>query len=133
MERVVVTTRMSGRSARPKPPSTPVPFLARLEGAAIAMVAVILFVLLGFAWWWLLALFLLFDLSAIGFAFSDRAGAIGYNLVHNYVVPAVLLGIYGVLLLAGVTASLAVFIAGCWLFHVAVDRALGYGPRPVSA
>jgi Domain of unknown function (DUF4260) len=111
---------------------TPVPMLGRVEGAAIALATIVIFVLLGFAWWWLLALFLVFDLSMIGFAAGNRAGAIGYNLIHNYAAPAVLVALYGVLLLFGVAAWPLAFLAGCWFFHVGVDRALGYGPRPTS-
>jgi hypothetical protein len=128
-----MTSTMLGRPARPKPPIIPVPILGRLEGGAIAVATVVLFILLGFAWWWLLALFLVFDLSAIGFLTNDRIGAIGYNLIHNYAAPAVLVGVYGILLLAGFAVWPIAFIAGCWFFHVGADRAMGYGPRPFSA
>lgn len=114
----------------PKVPATPVALVHRLEGGAIAALAGTLFVLSGFAWWWLLAVFLLFDVSAIGYAVNIKAGAVGYNAVHNYVAPALVAAIYGILLVAGVTIWPLAFVAGCWFFHVGVDRALGYGPRP---
>jgi hypothetical protein len=120
-----MTSTMLGRPARPKPPIIPVPILGRLEGGAIAVATVVLFILLGFAWWWLLALFLVFDLSAIGFLTNDRIGAIGYNLIHNYAAPAVLVGVYGILLLAGFAVWPIAFIAGCWFFLVGADRAMG--------
>lgn len=118
--------------SRAKAPSTPVPMIHRLEGGAIALAAVVFFVLTGFAWWWLLALFLVFDLSAIGYGISNRAGAFGYNLIHNYFAPSILLAAYGILLAFGFAAWPLAFTAGCWFFHVGVDRALGYGPRPAS-
>jgi len=117
---------------RGKAPSTPLAAIHRVEGGAIAAAAALAFVSTGFVWWWLLVLFLIFDLSALGYARSNRAGAVGYNLVHNYTAPSVLTLTFGVLLSAGMPAWPLAFIAGCWFFHVGVDRALGYGPRPVT-
>ncbi len=91
-----------------------------------------LFLFFGFAWWWLLVLFLVFDFSFLGYVGGIRAGGIAYNIAHNYVAPSVLISTYAVLLLAGATVDSLVFIAGLWFFHVGVDRALGYGPRPLS-
>ncbi|MCY7286889.1 MAG: DUF4260 domain-containing protein [Cryobacterium sp.] len=111
-------------------PFAPVGVTYRLEGGAIAIVSAVLFVLAGFAWWWLLALFLVFDLSSIGYAINNRAGSFGYNLVHNFVAPSTLVAAYSILLNAGIAWWPLAFIAGCWFFHVGADRALGYGPRP---
>ena len=117
---------------RGKAPSTPLAPIHRVEGAAIAAAAALAFVSAGFAWWWLLVLFLIFDLSALGYAWSNRAGAVGYNLVHNYAVPAILAATFALMLMAGIPAWPLAFIAGCWFFHIGVDRALGYGPRPTT-
>lgn len=94
----------------------------RVESAALAVVAAVAFVELGFDWWWLLALFLLFDLSMVGYARSARLGAWTYNAVHSYLAPA-LLGVVAVVDGARWTA----FLALVWAFHIAVDRLLGYG------
>lgn len=118
------------RKQRAKAPFTPVSPIYRIEGAAIAAAAATHFVLGGFAWWWLLALFLVFDLSFIGYAVSNRVGALGYNLVHNYAAPTILVASYGILLALGTPLWPLAFIAGCWFFHVGADRAMGYGPRP---
>jgi Domain of unknown function (DUF4260) len=117
---------------RSKPGTTPVTLLGRLEGGTIAAGAVVLFVALGFSWWWLLALFLVFDLSGLGFLAGNRAGAIAYNAIHNYALPALLVAVYGLLVMFGITVWPLAFIAGCWFFHVGADRALGFGPRPVA-
>lgn len=93
----------------------------RVESVAVAVLVTVVFVDQGFAWWWLLALFLAFDLSMVGYAASPRLGAWTYNAVHSYVGPALL----GVAALGG--ARWAAFVALAWAFHVAVDRALGYG------
>ena len=127
-----MTTVTAPPAHKVKAPSTSVPLIHRLEGGAIATAAVVFFVLTGFAWWWLLALFLVFDLSAVGYAVSNRAGARGYNLVHNFAGPALLLAVYGILIAFGLAFWPLAFVAGCWFFHVGLDRALGYGPRPAA-
>lgn len=94
--------------------------------AALAVVAI---VVLYPAWWWMiLAAFLAFDLSMVGYIRSAKAGAVSYNLVHNYAFPAVV----GILALVtqgwSTAASTALGVLACaWAFHVGVDRALGYG------
>ncbi|NMM91671.1 hypothetical protein B2J88_46560 [Rhodococcus sp. SRB_17] len=118
------------RQQRAKVPFRPVSPIHRVEGAVIAVAAATLFVLGGFSWWWLPALFLVFDLSFIGYAIGNQTGAFGYNLVHNYVAPTVLVAAYGILLAVGSALWPLAFIAGCWFFHVGADRAMGYGPRP---
>lgn len=107
----------------------------RVEAGAVALLAVAAAVVLYPAWWWvLLAAFLVFDLSMLGYVRSPAAGATSYNLVHNYAFPA----------LAGLTAlvtqpafpvaSTAAGVLACaWAFHVGVDRALGYGLKMPDA
>ena len=94
----------------------------RIESVAVAALVVVAFVQLGFAWWWLLALFLLWDLSMVGYVASPRVGAITYNLGHSYLGPAVLLA-----LAWPVDARWPAFVGLTWAFHIAVDRLLGYG------
>jgi hypothetical protein len=94
----------------------------RVENAAIAALSVVAFVELGFSWWWLFVLFLLFDLSMIGYLRDPGLGAWTYNAVHSYIGPAA----------AGVVAVVstsrdAAFVALLWAFHIGVDRFLGYG------
>jgi hypothetical protein len=107
----------------------------RVEAGAVALLAVVAVVVLYPGWWWvLLAAFLVFDLSMLGYVRSTAAGATSYNLVHNYAFPA----------LAGLTAlvteptfpgaSTAAGVLACaWAFHVGVDRALGYGLKMPDA
>ena len=107
----------------PDPPSRSLTVrFQRAENAAIAAAAAALFVHLDFAWWWLIALFLAFDLSFLGYLAGPRLGAWAYNLAHSYVGP-------GLLGLAAVAGDLrwAAFVALLWAFHIGVDRTLGYG------
>lgn len=94
----------------------------RAESAGIAVVTTVAFVELGFGWWWLLALFLVFDLSMIGYAHSPALGAWTYNAVHSYLGPAAC----GVVAVLGSSRGWA-FVGLVWAFHIGVDRLLGYG------
>ena len=94
----------------------------RVENVAIAVLTAVAFVDLDFRWWWLLALFLVFDVSMVGYAVSPGLGAWTYNAVHSYVGPAVV----GVVAVAS-DERWAAFLALVWGFHIGVDRFLGYG------
>lgn len=101
--------------------------IQRLEGLAVAAASSVLFVVEGYAWYWLLVIFILFDLSMLGYVHHERTGALAYNLIHNYALPIALT-------LASLTFdwSLGVFVGLTWLFHVGVDRAFGYGLKGSS-
>lgn len=94
----------------------------RVENAAIAVAVVVAFVQLDFAWWWLLALFLAFDLSMAGYAVSPALGAWTYNAGHSYIGPAILVAVAW-----AADVRWAAFLGLAWAFHIAVDRLLGYG------
>lgn len=101
----------------------------RVEAGAVAVIALVAVVALYPRWWWVvLAAFLAFDLSMLGYVRSAAAGATTYNAVHNYAFPAVV----GAVALTSAQAAPAVstvagVLACAWAFHVGVDRALGYG------
>ncbi len=99
----------------------------RLENGAIAAAIVIVVIAAGQPWWWLVAAFLFFDLSALGYVGSPLLGARLYNAVHNYTGPAILMIVYAAFVLGGQDLPLLALVAASWAFHVAVDRALGYG------
>ncbi|MGH8776232.1 MAG: DUF4260 domain-containing protein [Jiangellaceae bacterium] len=94
----------------------------RAENALIAVAVVALFVARDFDWWWLLVLFLAFDLSMAGYARNPRLGAWMYDAVHSYVGPAAL----AMVAVVG-DVRWAEFLALVWAFHIAVDRTFGYG------
>ncbi|WP_153392708.1 DUF4260 family protein [Ornithinicoccus halotolerans] len=94
----------------------------RAESAVIALAVLVAFVQLGFSWWWLLVLFLLVDVSMVGYLVSPRIGAWTYNAGHSYLGPAALAA-----LAWGTGSSVAAFVTSVWAFHIAVDRLLGYG------
>lgn len=88
----------------------------------IAALSAVAFVELGFSWWWLVVLFLLFDLSMVGYIRDPRVGAWTYNTVHSYIGPAAA----GIVAVMTSSRDLA-FVALVWGFHIGVDRLLGYG------
>ena len=96
--------------------------IVKLEWAVAAVAALLLYPLTGVTWWLFLLLALAPDLAMFGYLVGPRAGAISYNLAHITVWP-VAAGVAGLLL----PKPLFVAVALIWLFHIAVDRALGYG------
>jgi hypothetical protein len=96
--------------------------LLRLEGAALALVAILAYVRLG-APWWLFAVFILApDLSMAGYLAGTRTGAIVYNAFHVTLGPLVL-ALAGFLLPQFDVLAVALV----WLCHIGIDRAFGFG------
>lgn len=93
----------------------------RAEGLAILAAAVALFGHAGYSGGLFAALFLVPDLSLLGYLAGPRAGAVIYNAAHSLLGP-LSLGIAAVL-----AAPAALPYALIWAAHVGFDRALGYG------
>src|SRR5580704_7304890 len=98
-------------------------FLLRLEGLAVATFTAILYARTGASWWLFAALWLVPDLSMLGYLAGPCQGARIYNAIHSYVAPGALALV--ALLLPGTHAALP--IALIWVNHIGVDRMLGYG------
>jgi hypothetical protein len=96
--------------------------LLRLEGAAALVGACLAYSRLGGRWGVFALLFLLPDLSMLGYLAGRRVGAACYNAAHSYLWPA---------LLAALGASSndhgLLCFACIWAAHVGFDRLLGYG------
>jgi hypothetical protein len=100
----------------------PVLLWLRLEGMAVVAVAAVLYAHTGVSWWLFAALWLVPDLSMIGFLANPRIGSYCYNTVHSYLLPLVL-AVTGLVL----HKPLMLGIALIWCNHIGVDRVLGYG------
>ena len=108
-------------------PSGAVRHILRLEGAVVAGAALIAYTHLGASWWLFALAVAAPDLSIVAYLAGPRTGALAYNLAHSTVGP-VLLGIFACL--AG--AILPVAVALIWVFHIGVDRMLGFGLKHAS-
>ena len=97
--------------------------LLRLEGAAVAIVALVLYGRSDAGWGLFAALILVPDLAFLGYLAGARVGAIAYNITHSLIGPGLLL--LAALLLPGAAAALPVTLI--WIAHIGIDRALGYG------
>jgi hypothetical protein len=96
----------------------------RVEGLAVAVAAAVVFAGTGHPWWLIPALFLVPDLSFLGYLAGPRVGAWIYNLAHTAPLSLALLA-------AGAAwSNTALTIAGTiGLFHLGVDRVLKYGVK----
>ena len=97
-------------------------WMLRAESLAIIVVTMALYAALDFSWLLLIALFLVPDLAMIGYLFGNRVGAAVYNIAHIYATP---LTFGGLAFLVG--WQLGIQLALIWVFHIAVDRLVGYG------
>lgn len=114
---------MAATAKSPKGPVAGLPrILLRLEGGALLLAAGLGYAVTDASWWTFLVLFLVPDVSAIGYAWGPRVGSAIYNLVHATALPLLSLG-----------AALAYGAPGwapyalIWLAHIGFDRALGFG------
>lgn len=98
-----------------------------LMGAVL--VAIFFVVIGGFSWYWLPILFLVVDLSALGYLVNNKVGALTYNIGHSFIGPTLLTAAY----ILNSNLSPLLFIALIWFFHILVDRSLGYGLKHTTS
>jgi hypothetical protein len=103
-------------------------FVLRAEGLALLGLSAVLFWRGGYSWVLFAVLFLVPDISMVGYLLNPRVGAMCYNVVHTYVGPIVL-GLIGVL--TGVRTCIAISLI--WTSHIGFDRLLGYGLKYATA
>jgi hypothetical protein len=96
--------------------------LLRLEGAAALVLALLLYRELAFGWLWFVLLFFLPDLSLLARFAGPRIGAVVYNSVHTYILPA---GLWA----AGFVweSRVAMAVGLIWAAHIGLDRVFGFG------
>jgi hypothetical protein len=94
----------------------------RLEGLAMLFLSTFAYWQMGGTVLLFGVLFLVPDLSMLGYTFGTRAGATAYNLFHNYAVPVALVIVGG-----WTNHETIMFVALIWIAHIGFDRMLGYG------
>jgi hypothetical protein len=119
---------MTAASAIPEPLAlapargSSVLFLLRIEGLAMAAISAVFYARIGASWWLFAALFLVPDLSMLGYLAGPCWGARIYNAIHTYVTPAAL-----ALCALLFQEHVALAIALIWASHIGMDRLLGFG------
>lgn len=94
----------------------------RLEGLCVLIAASIAYSKFGFGWGTFALLFLVPDVSFLGYLAGPKIGAISYNVAHSYIGAVACV-------VAGFTLPLPVLLTAgiIWCAHIGFDRALGYG------
>lgn len=94
----------------------------RAEGLAAFILGLAAWVTIGGEGWWFAILLLTPDISMAGYLLGPHAGAITYNIAHNWATAGL------VLALGLLWGAPGLIFAGLLLFaHSGADRALGYG------
>jgi hypothetical protein len=96
--------------------------LLLMEGAAALAASAYAYGHSGSGWGLFALLFLVPDMSMLGYLANPRIGASIYNLGHSYLTPAAL-----ALLGLTVGTPMLVSVALIWIAHIGFDRAVGYG------
>lgn len=104
------------------PRGSSVLMLLRLEGLAVAAISAAFYARSGAGWWLFASLWLVPDLSLLGYLGKPCRAARIYNAFHSYFVPGVL-GLTALFLHAQSLMPVALI----WANHIGVDRLLGYG------
>lgn len=96
--------------------------ILRLEGLCVLLLALLAYARFGSGWGMFALLFLVPDLSMLGYVMNAKAGAVLYNLAHAYPCALLLLGI-------GMYFDVPTVLAAgmIWAAHIGFDRMLGYG------
>lgn len=103
--------------------------LLRVEAFGLLALAVALYVRTGGSALEFALLFLVPDLSLLGYLFGSKVGAVLYNAMHSTVGPIAL----GAASLFGLVPAAALPVALIWAAHIGFDRTLGYGLKYATA
>lgn len=104
-------------------------YLLQAEAAVPFIIAIVLLNTLPvqFAWWAWILLFLVPDISMIGYAINNKAGAFLYNLFHHQLL-AVVVWVAGFFLNEPYVQVAGLILLG----HSSLDRIMGYGLKTVQ-
>ncbi|MCF4100219.1 DUF4260 domain-containing protein [Gillisia sp. M10.2A] len=94
----------------------------KLEELVMLALGIFGFYYLQFSWWWFFGLFLLPDVSMLGYLVNNRVGAFFYNMFHHKGI-AILIYLIGFFLNNEILKLIGVILFS----HSSFDRMLGYG------
>ncbi|MBN2733222.1 MAG: DUF4260 domain-containing protein [Balneolaceae bacterium] len=98
--------------------------LIRLEELLMLALGMVLFTWLDYAWWVFAALIFIPDVSMLGYAINEKAGACIYNIFHHKGV-ALMLYFLGLFLESDIITLIGVMLFS----HASMDRIFGYGVK----
>jgi hypothetical protein len=101
--------------------------ILRWEALFIMLGAIIVYAKLSGNWSMFALLFLIPDLSMLGYLIKRSVGGTVYNIGHSYVSPGVL-ALLGLALASPMLYSLTLI----WVAHIGFDRMLGFGLKYAS-
>lgn len=121
---------MNDQNKHQQPFTKPMALTLQSEEVAITGIAVYFLTQhsLGFSFWVWIPLFLIPDLSMLGYIFNTHVGAFTYNLFHHRGL-ALLISVIGFLLHQEVTTTLGILLFA----HSSFDRILGYGLKYIDS
>ena len=96
--------------------------LIRTEELSIFLLSIFLYSKLPYPWWLFPLLFLLPDLSMLGYLVSQKIGALIYNVIHYRALSLAILGA-GYYLNSNILMLIGIIIFS----HSTLDRAFDYG------
>ena len=96
--------------------------IVKLEELGMLALSILGFNLLQFSWWWFFVLFLLPDISMLGYLANNRIGAFFYNMFHHKGI-AIFIYLIGCFLNNEILKLIGVILFA----HSSFDRMLGYG------
>ncbi|TMJ08493.1 MAG: DUF4260 family protein [Bacillati bacterium ANGP1] len=96
--------------------------IIRIEGLIVFLGALYFYHVLNASWLLFVILLLAPDLSMVGYLKDKQTGALTYNLVHNFTLAALLIGI-GLFTSNKFLTSLGLILTA----HIGADRFLGFG------
>jgi hypothetical protein len=104
-----------------------VKIVLRIEGLVLCVATAVLYAKFGLSWGLFALLWLLPDLSMLGYFGGKRIGAFFYNAAHTTIAPALL-----ALVSMVVGWHAGVPVALIWANHIGFDRLMGYGLKTVK-
>jgi hypothetical protein len=105
----------------------PILFL-RSEGAVLLALSAFFYWLGDGSLVFFLVFFLVPDLGFLGYLGGSRVGAWVYNVLHSYLLPAVLVAVGSLTDRGPALLSFGLI----WFAHIGMDRMLGYGLKHTS-
>ena len=94
----------------------------RVESTFIFALTLLIYHNAEYSWTLFLMLFLVPDVSMLGYVVNKKVGALFYNMAHSYIGPAIILFLVSIKVLPNSYDILLI-----WASHIAFDRMLGFG------